>query len=119
MDLNSAAAQSGVAPQYPGVHDSIEEEAEENDGQVQPSQVRSQLQRPTPVTHREQLEHVRGDVVEGTKDFNDAYDKLVKKFYNEEGANLLIPADDMIVHEYNENYKAKVDVNERQRKIEE
>ena len=31
------------------------------------------------------------DAVEGTKDFEKAYDKLVKKFYNEEGANLLIP----------------------------
>ena len=30
---------------------------------------------------------------------------------------MLIPNDDMIVHEYNENYKAKVDVRERQRKI--
>jgi len=39
-------------------------------------------------------------VIEGTKDFNRAYDKLVKKFYNEEGANLLIPQEDMAIHEY-------------------
>lgn len=38
--------------------------------------------------------------IEGTKDFNKAYDKLVKKFYNEEGANLLIPQEDMVMHEY-------------------
>jgi len=35
--------------------------------------------------------HVAKDAVEGTKNFDKAYDKLVKKFYHEEGANLLIP----------------------------
>ena len=35
------------------------------------------------------------DEIEGTKNFNKAYDKLIKKFYNEEGANLLIPQEDM------------------------
>ena len=44
---------------------------------------------------------------------------MVKKFYHEEGANLLIPADDMIVHEYNQNYKPRIDIEERQRKIRE
>ena len=43
----------------------------------------------------------------------------MKKFYHEEGANLLIPADDMIVHEYNQNYKVRIDIQERQRKIRE
>ena len=61
----------------------------------------------------------KADKVEGTKDFNDAYDKLVQKFYNDEGANLLIPADDMVLHEYNQHYKAKIDIHERQRKIDE
>ena len=65
------------------------------------------------------LEANRKDEVEGTRDFNNAYDKLVKKFYHEEGANLLIPQDDMVVHEYNENFKAKVNVTERQKKIKE
>jgi hypothetical protein len=31
------------------------------------------------------------DEIEATKNFNHAYDKLIRKFYNEEGANLLIP----------------------------
>ena len=40
------------------------------------------------------------DNVEGIRDFDAAYGKLVKKFYNEEGANLLIPQEDMLIHEY-------------------
>lgn len=40
------------------------------------------------------------DEIEGTKDFNKAYDKLVKKFYNEDGANLMIPEEDMLIHEF-------------------
>ena len=43
---------------------------------------------------------VKVDAVEGTKNFEKAYDKLVKKFYKEEGASLLIPKEDIMVHEY-------------------
>lgn len=57
--------------------------------------------------------------MEGTRDFNLAYDKLVKKFYHEEGANLLIPEEDMMLHEYNKLNKVKVNVEERQKRIEE
>ena len=53
------------------------------------------------------------DDVEGTKNFDKAYDKLIKKFYNEEGANLLIPQEDMIMHEYNKQNRVKVDVEEQ------
>lgn len=56
------------------------------------------------------------DAVEGTKNFNQAYDKLVKKFYNEEGANLLIPQEDMIYHEYKEENKLSFNIDERQKK---
>jgi len=38
------------------------------------------------------------DEVEGTKDFGKAYHKLIKKFYHEEGANLMIPEEDMVAH---------------------
>ena len=80
--------------------------------QPETQNVKSRLKEPTKVLQGN-VEVSPQDKVEGTKDFNNAYDKLVKKFYQEEGANLLIPNDDMIVHEYNENFKAKVDVNER------
>lgn len=50
------------------------------------------------------------DEVEGTKNFDRAYDKLIKKFYHEEGANLLIPSEDMVMHEYNIQNRVKVDV---------
>ena len=43
---------------------------------------------------------VKVDAVEGTKNFEKEYDKLVKKFYKEEGASLLIPKEDIMVHEY-------------------
>ena len=56
------------------------------------------------------------DAVEGTKNFERAYDKLVKKFYNEEGANLLIPQEDMMIHEFKEENKATFNLEERQRK---
>jgi hypothetical protein len=59
------------------------------------------------------------DDIEGTKDFNKAYSKLVKKFYNEEGANLMIPEEDLINHEMGEFNRPKLDVNERQKRIEE
>ena len=59
------------------------------------------------------------DDVEGTKNFDRAYDKLIKKFYHEEGANLLIPQEDMVMHEYNLQNKVKVNVDEQQRKIRE
>ena len=59
------------------------------------------------------------DEVEGTKNFNQAYDKLIQKFYHEEGANLLIPQEDMAMHEFKRENKVKVDVNERQRRIRE
>lgn len=49
---------------------------------------------------QEDDEEPHDQAIEGTKDFNRAYDKLVKKFYNEEGANLLIPQEDMAIHEY-------------------
>ena len=62
---------------------------------------------------------LKNDEVEGTRDFNAAYDKLVKKFYHEEGANLLIPEEDMMIHEYNQMNKVKVNVEERQKRIEE
>ena len=39
----------------------------------------------------QEFEQPRIDPIEGTKNFNKAYDKLIKKFYHEEGANLLIP----------------------------
>ena len=45
--------------------------------------------------------NLESDDIEGTKDFNKAYSKLVKKFYNEEGANLMIPEEDLINHEFN------------------
>jgi hypothetical protein len=35
------------------------------------------------------------DEIEATKNFDKAYDKLIRKFYHEEGANLLIPQEDM------------------------
>jgi len=57
------------------------------------------------------------DEVEGTKDFSKAYDKLVKKFYNEEGANLMIPEEDMINADFQQQNIGKVQVDERQRKI--
>ena len=41
--------------------------------------------------YQEEPEEHQHHEIEGTKDFGRAYDKLVKKFYNEEGANLLIP----------------------------
>jgi|TARA_B110000305_G_C18770303_1_gene329269 uncharacterized membrane protein len=44
---------------------------------------------------------------------------LVKKFYGEEGANLLIPQEDMVMHEYNMTNKVVVDVEDRQRRIRE
>jgi hypothetical protein len=53
------------------------------------------------------------DDIEGTKDFNKAYNKLVKKFYHEEGANLMIPEEDLINHEILEQNRPKLDVNER------
>ena len=84
--------------------------------------IESRLMQPTApdnIQRSMMLEANRNDSVEGTKDFNNAYDKLVKKFYHEEGANLLIPADDMVVHEYNQNYKARIDIEDRQRKIKE
>ena len=56
------------------------------------------------------------DAVEGTKNFEQAYDKLVKKFYNEEGANLLIPQEDMMIHEFKEENRATFNIEERQRK---
>lgn len=59
------------------------------------------------------------DDVEGTKDFNKAYTKLVKKFYNEEGANLMIPEEDLVNHEINELNTPQFDVNERQIRIDE
>ena len=59
---------------------------------------------------------VSKDAVEGTKNFEKAYDKLVKKFYNEEGANLLIPQEDMMIHEFKEENKATFNIEERQRK---
>ncbi len=43
---------------------------------------------------------IKVDEVEGTKSFERAYDKLVKKFYKEEGASLLIPKEDIMFHEY-------------------
>ena len=62
---------------------------------------------------------LKNDEVEGTRDFNMAYDKLVKKYYQEDGGNLLIPEEDMMIHEYNQMNKVKVNVEERQKKIEE
>ena len=59
------------------------------------------------------------DEIEGTKNFNKAYDKLIQKFYHEEGANLLIPQTDMVMHEYNMQNKVVVDVEEQQRRIRE
>lgn len=56
------------------------------------------------------------DAVEGTKNFDQAYDKLVKKFYHEEGANLLIPQEDMMYHEYREENKIVFNIEERQKK---
>lgn len=67
-------------------------------------------------TSRANLKH---DDVEGIKNFDRAYDKLVKKFYHEEGANLLIPQEDLIMHEYNMQNKVKVDVEDHQRRIRE
>lgn len=59
---------------------------------------------------------VSRDAVEGTKSFEKAYDKLVKKFYNEEGANLLIPQEDMMIHEYQEHNAPRFNIQERQKK---
>lgn len=56
------------------------------------------------------------DAVEGTKNFGKAYDKLVAKFYNEEGANLLIPQEDMMYHEFKEENKPQFNIEERQKK---
>ena len=56
---------------------------------------------------------VSRDAVEGTKSFEKAYDKLVKKFYNEEGANLLIPQEDMMIHEYQEHNAPRFNIQER------
>ena len=53
------------------------------------------------------------DAVEGTKNFDQAYDKLVKKFYNEEGANLRNPQEDMMYHEYKEENKVSFNIEER------
>ena len=44
---------------------------------------------------------------------------MVKKFYNEEGANLMIPEEDMFVAEQPVPVITKYEVEERQRKIEE
>ena len=59
---------------------------------------------------------VQKDAVEGTKNFEKAYDKLVKKFYHEEGANLLIPQEDMMIHEFKEENKVTFNIEERQKK---
>ena len=62
---------------------------------------------------QEEEEEPHEQVIEGTKDFNRAYDKLVKKFYNEEGANLLIPQEDMMIHEYQEHNAPRFNIQER------
>mmetsp|Transcript_12309 Transcript_12309/g.19094 ORF Transcript_12309/g.19094 Transcript_12309/m.19094 type:complete len:225 (+) Transcript_12309:700-1374(+) len=59
------------------------------------------------------------DEVEGIKSFDKAYDKLIKKYYHAEGGNLLIPQDDMAMHQYNMQNKVQFDADEQQRKIRE
>lgn len=36
----------------------------------------------------------------GAKSFDKAYDNLIKKFKNTYGANMLIPEEDLAVHQY-------------------
>lgn len=59
------------------------------------------------------------DEIEGTKNFEHAYGKLISKFYHHEGANLLIPQEDMVMHQYNMENRQRVDVEDLQRKIRE
>ena len=86
---------------------------------TQPPQYR-QTYEDEPIERDEDFEdnkyQVAKDSVEGTKNFDKAYDKLVKKFYNEEGANLLIPQEDMMIHEFKEENKVVFNIEERQKK---
>lgn len=50
---------------------------------------------------------------ENEQDFRKAYDKLVQKYYNEHGANMLIPEED-----YQRVDQQKIDVKELQKRIE-
>ena len=79
----------------------------EEDDDIQPEQENSD----------EMEDQASPDGIERTKNFNQAYDKLIQKFYHEEGANLLIPQEDMVMHEYNMQNRVVVDVEDQQRRI--
>lgn len=87
-----------------------EQEFEEEDGIV-----------PDEVQYGQSYQQVdlQRDEVEGTRDFKKAYDKLVEKFYHEEGANLMIPEQDLVQHELDKMYKPKFNAKETQRRIDE
>ena len=59
------------------------------------------------------------DDVEQIKDFNTAYEKLVEKFYHKEAATLLVPTEDVLNMAKNQKNKVKVNMEDRQRRIEE